>query len=179
MTSLRSRLLVGMIAAVALLLVVGAAQAALLSRLPASNEIRGWAIIAGGDRVAVDSQGLYSLYDGAAPSMRQVGIASAAQRVYRRDAKRLSIDVYKFATPAQAKVFYMARRAGITHSKAFWAAASPTSGRARAITGRTYVAYLWQKQLCCMMSVNGTTEAEKLALEAFSTAISKKIAAQP
>lgn len=160
------------------LLLAGVAGAALLSRLPTSNEIAGWTVMTGGDRAATNQQGLYSLYDGAAPEMIRQGIALASQRVYKRDAKRLTIEVYKFATPAQAKTYYSARKAEISHSKAFRATGSSVSGVARAISGRTYVAYLWQQQLCCTMSVNGTTVAEKTALEAFAASIGKKITAQ-
>lgn len=177
MTSPRSRLLLaGIVAAV---LLAGVAQAALLSRLPVGNEIPGWGVIAGGDRVAADQKGLYSLYDGAAPEMVTRGIALASQRAYQRGNKRLTIDVYKFATAAQAKAYFSARKAEIARCKAFWAAGSSVSGVARATSGRTYIAYLWQKQLCCTLSVNGTTAAEKTALEAFTASISKKIAAQP
>ena len=175
----RSRPLFAGMIVLFVLVALGTAQAALLSRLPAGNEIRGWGVITGGDRVAADQKGLYSLYDGAAPDMMKQGIALASQRIYKKGNKRLTIDVYKFATAAQARAYYNARKAEIARSKAFWSGGCNTCGVARAISGRTHIAYLWQKQLCCTMSVNGTTDVEKSALEAFAASINKKIAAQP
>lgn len=160
------------------LLAAAGVQAALLSRLPASGEIPGWSILSGGDRAALNEQGLYSLYDGAAPQMKQAGIKLASQRVYKKGSKRLTADVYKFAGPAQAKAYYLKRKAEIAQGSGFGVLGGIKSEAVRAQFGRTSLCYLWQKDICCTLSVNGTAAAEKTALQDFAKNISKRLATQ-
>lgn len=157
---------------------VGGAHAALLSRLPATGEIPGWATVKGGDREATSQKGLFSLYDGAAPDMTQAGIILASQRVYARDNKRLTIDVYKFVSSQKAALYYQKRKSEISKQPGF-AAIGGVRNAVQSRSGRTQVGYLSQKQFCCIISVNGTGAAEKNAIQAFAAAIAHKITSLP
>jgi len=155
------------------------AATGIMSLLPPSGGISGWSVLAGADRKGCTAKDFYSMYDGAAPDMMQAGIVGAGERVYQRGSKRLTVDIYRFKTTAQAQAYYGRRKAEIARSRAFEAAGDRSSGVARAIGGRTYVSYQWRQKCCCTMSVNGNSAADKAALVAFAGYVSKRIAAQP
>jgi len=163
-----------------MLLVAGAALAVsgIMTLLPPAGAIKGWSVLSGSDRKGSTSKEFYSMYDGAAPVMLQAGITSAGQRVYQSGKRRLTVDLYRFKTAAQAKAYYAKRKAEIAGKPGSAASGDATHGTTSAVSGRTIVAYLWGRNCCCTMSVNGKGADEKAALNAFTAFIARKIAAQ-
>lgn len=150
---------------------------ALLGLLPATGTA-GWAVVAGGDREVSSSAGLYKLYDGAAPDMMQAGISAAAQRVYSKGGKRLTVDVYKFANWQQAKAYYRKRQAELAGAKGYGLLPGVSNEAALAACGRTTVCYLWRKHYCSALCINGTSAAERAALTLFASGITNRIGRQ-
>lgn len=163
----------------AVLLAAGAAFGAvgLLSLLPASNAISGWSTVAGAEKQATNTQAMYSLYDGAVPSMLKDGITSAAQRVYKNGTKRLTVDIFRFSSPGKAMVYYARRKAEIRACGAFAAISGLRQGGVTATSGRTTIGYAWNKGYCTSLSVNGTTAADQEAVRRMARHINGKIGA--
>lgn len=87
--------------------------------LPGSGEVAGWIVTPGADQKTATASGLYGLYGQAAPDLAHAGVMAAAQRVYRKDTRRLTVDLLRFATPAQAGAHYTTRAAEAARTKGF------------------------------------------------------------
>lgn len=153
------------------------AAVGILSLLPAGNAIPGWSVVAAADKKGCTAQDFYSMYDGAAPAMMQAGIIGAGQRIYQNGSKHLTVDLYRFQTVAQARSYYAQRKAEIAGKREFWARTRSTQGVARAVCGRTTVAYQWVGRTCCTLAVNGVSAADRAALEAFTAVLASQVAA--
>lgn len=149
----------------------------LLALLPGSGGVTGWALVAGAEKQASTDKGLYSMYDGAVPVMKQAGIVAGGQRIYKSGSKRLTVDIFRFSTSAAAMKYYQKRKAEIAGSKGFGPIAGIQQAGVAAVTGRTTVAYTWNKQYCTSLSVNCCTAADKQALAAFARYTARKITA--
>ena len=143
--------------------------------LPGDNVISGWHILAGADRKAASEAGLYDMYDGAVPQMREAGMYAAAQRIYKKGNKRFTVDLLKFSTWQQAKAYYVARRDEISATAGFGKTNSVKQELSRTTAAGTTVGYFWNKRYMCSLSVNGTSDAEKQAVTSVATYISQKI----
>ncbi|MEN6547159.1 MAG: hypothetical protein ABFE07_14075 [Armatimonadia bacterium] len=154
-----------------------AAAGGLLSLLPACNVVRGWVIVAGADKQAATTQAMYSLYDGAVPSMLKDGITSAAQRAYRDGRGCLTVDIFRFSSPGKAMAYYARRKAEIRACGAFGAITGLSQGGVTATSGRTTIGYAWNKGYCTSISVNSTTAADQEAVRRMARHINGKIGA--
>ncbi len=159
------------------LLLVGlvAGESLLASFMPDSGELDGWQVISGTDRGGVTDEQLYPIYDGAVPALREKGLHSAHQRIYKKGNQRITVDVYRFGNWQQAKGYFLPHRetqkdCGIYQlynnikQQAFVAEA------AGSITGM-----FWQRNYLCAVGMQGSGTADRATVKSFLTFISNKI----
>jgi hypothetical protein len=151
----------------------------IMSLLPAGGAIPGWTVVPGADKKGCTAPDFYSMYDGAAPDMMHAGLIAAGQRVYQRDNKRLTVDLFRFASWQQTKGYYVKRRDEISALPDYAALRGPMREGVIARSGRTLVCYLWAKQYCASLSLNATSPTDAAALRSFATAIAQRLAASP
>lgn len=158
---------------------VGAALAApsMWALVPGSGAISGWAVVSEADRKVTAGAGFYSLYDGAAPDMVAAGIVAAGQRLYRKDSRRLTVDLFRFKTAAQAKAYYLKRQGEIRQVTSYHTLAGVRHAACSASPCRSSVGYLWSYEYCASLAVNGGTAADRETLAAFVKQIAGKVAA--
>lgn len=157
--------------------IVVAQAASLLSFLPASNAIAGWALVPGSESQASNRAGITKLYDGAVDEMMGAGITSAAQRIYKKSTKRLTVDIFRFSTAGKAQSYYGKRKGEIASIAGFKKLTTVKQEACYATAGGSTIAYVWCKQYMASISVNGTSPNEVNAVRSFLSSISKKIVA--
>lgn len=169
------------LAGVSAVIAVTAAFSAIgiMALLPGSDVIAGWSVITDADRKGSTAADFFSMYDGAAPQMRQAGLVAAGQRTYQQGRKRLTVDLLRFNSWQQARAYYLARRNEIDTCPGYAIVPGVRQQAAIARSGRTTVCYLWGKQYCGSLSVNAASAKDTAALRDFAAAIGKKVAALP
>ncbi len=152
------------------------AESLLASFLPDSGQLASWQIMVGTDRGGTTDEVLYTIYDGAVPTMRQQGVQSAHQRIYKQGEKRISLDIYSLGNWQQAKAYFLPHRQtqregaesftlyNTIKEQAFVAAA------AGSITGMA-----WQRNYVFVVGMQGAGATDRATVKAFLTFVSEKI----
>ena len=152
------------------------AESLLASFLPDSGQLASWQIMVGTDRGGTTDEVLYTIYDGAVPTMRQQGVRSAHQRIYKQGEKRISLDIYSLGNWQQAKAYFLPHREtqregaqvftlyNNIKQQAFVAAA------AGSITGMA-----WQRNYVFVVGMQGSGATDRGTVKAFLTFVSNKI----
>ena len=165
------------VVAITFTLVTATAQVSLRSLLPADNSISGWKMIGGSEQAAVNQDGLYDLFNGAAPDYISHGVSSAVQRSFRRGDIIVVVDIHRHGSWQQAKTFFTrlaknlegnAGRMTTTNIKAHY-----THGSAAGAT----VAYMWNNRYSCSITVSQASAGARETAQTFARFISKKISA--
>ncbi len=159
------------------LLFVAVAHGAVSLRvlLPLNNSIPGWALISGSQQVAVNQDGLYDLFDGAAPEYIAYGVTSALQRAYRHNDTIVTVDICRHNSWQQAKAFFVFRRKSLEGGTGYLSTTNIKANYAHATVGATAIAYMWSKYYSCNISVAGDSAAERETAKTFARYISAKI----
>ncbi len=161
------------------LLFVGIAHGAvsLRSLLPGNNSISGWALVSGSEQAAVNQDGLYDLFNGAAPEYISYGVTSALQRAYKHNNTIVTVDICRHNSWQKAKAFFILRRKALQGATGYLSTTNIKAHYAHATTGATAIAYMWSKYYSCSVSVAGGTAADRETAKAFARYISAKITA--
>ena len=159
---------------VAALLVVSLALAAvkLDKLLPKSNEISGWAVVAGTLRTAYGIKALYGLYDGDVDALKKFGIKAGAQCMYKNGSKQTMLDIMQVDSEPHAKALFKSRTRGIKSTKAILREGG--GGMMATANGVTFV-YMWQGPFFCNVNVYGASTMDKLTAMKFAKNLSDHI----
>ncbi len=165
------------VAGSALIAVQGAAETALLaSFLPNSGQMAGWQIIAGTDRGGTTDEVLYTIYDGAVPQMRQKGLKSAHQRIYRKSDQRISMDMFRLGNWQQAKAYFLPHRETQRDGAASFALYNTIKQQAFvAEAAGSITGMFWQRNYVCLVGMQGSGPTDRATVKAFLTFASNKI----
>mgnify|MGYP005836057825 CR=1 FL=1 len=147
--------------------------------LPGDATFPGWRVVPGTERKASTTAGLYAMYDGAVPDLQQAGVVAAGQRIYSRDNRRVTVDLFRFATVGQARAYYVQRKSEISQTTSFAGITGLREAGCYASISRTSVAYLWCRGYYASLSVNGSTPDDRATLKTFAQYISKRVMPPP
>ena len=143
--------------------------------LPGDGAVAGWRLVLGAQKKTATVAGLYSIYDGAVPDMLNAGVVGAGQRVYRKESRLLTADIFRFSSAVRAKAYYQKRQTEISKLKSFGQLRGITQAACDAAPSRSAVAYLWCREYYAGLSTNGSSDADREALRVFAARISGKI----
>jgi len=167
--------------AFALILVVAwqaaRAEVSLSALVPGANEVSGWSLVAGADKLGTGEEGLYDVYDGGAGEYLDAGVTQVFERTYRNGGKYLKVCINRMGAWEQAKAFYLKRRAGIASLPSFMKHSNIKQELSKATNAGSTIAYMWHRNFFCSISVNGDAADQRNAVKDFGTRISGKITA--
>lgn len=143
--------------------------------LPGDTTFPGWRLVPGAERKASTTAGLYAMYDGAVPDLQKAGVVAAGERIYSRDGRRVTVDLFRFGSVDQARTYYVKRKAEISQTTTFAAMDGLREAGCYASVSRHSVAYLWCRGYCASLGINGSTAQERATLKAFARYISQRI----
>ncbi len=170
-------LLVAFVVILAMAWQAAGAEVSLKSLAPADDEISGWKLVAGADKLGTGESGLYDVYDGGAGEYLDAGITQVFQRTYKNDGKYLKVSINRVGSWQQAKAFYLKRRSGIAGLDSFMKHSDIKQELSKATNAGSTIAYMWARNYFCSISVNGDAADQRNAVKAFGRKISAKITA--
>lgn len=143
--------------------------------LPGDATFPEWRLIPDAERKAGTTAGLYTMYDGAVPDLLKAGVIAAGQRLYSRDGRRVTVDLFRFASVNQARAYYVKRKSEISQTTSFAGMDGIREAGCCASISRHSVAYLWCRGYCASLGINGNTAQDRATLKAFARYISQRI----
>jgi len=165
-----------LIAAGLLLLPLGlGAESLLAGFMPDSGELGGWQIFPETDRGGVTDEQLYPIYDGAVPALREKGLHSAHQRIYKKGDQRITVDMYCFGDWQQAKGYFLPHRDTQKDCGTYQLYSSIKQQAFVAEAAGSITGMFWQRNYLCTIGMQGSGSADRATVKSFLTFISNKI----
>lgn len=143
--------------------------------LPGSNVIDSWVVYQAADRGAYTEKGLYDLYDGDVPHLKQFGLQAAHQRVYKHGSQRVIIDLMQLDNYQHAKALYRERTKGLSSIPGYKQLVGLKEQGVLVPTGGVSMVYFWQRNYLCSVSAYGTSSAQQQTAARFARWIANKI----
>ncbi len=167
--------LILILAGLALLPLGLAAESLLASFMPNSGELGGWQIFPETDRGGVTNEQLYPIYDGAVPALREKGLHSAHQRIYKKGDRRITVDVYRFGNWQQAKAYFLPHRETQKDCGTYQLYSSIKQQAFVAEAAGSITGMFWQRNYLCAIGMQGSGPRDRATVKSFLTFISNKI----
>ena len=148
--------------------------------LPGSNAVPGWQTMAGGTLSgSMGSKASFDAYDGAVETMRDAqGIRFFAQRVFKRAKPKgyLTVDVYQFASVAQAQAFYARSKADYRLAKLLTSFSGVKDQAFAGALGGAAAGFCRRGKYLCQVSISGGATAQDIqTAKAFVAYVSRKL----
>lgn len=138
--------------------------------------MRGWHIMQGTDRGGTIDEVLYTIYNGAVPTMRDKGLKSAHQRIYQKDNKRVSVDIFDMGHWRRAKAYFVPHRQ--THKQGAQRFTLYNTIKQQAFVAEaagSITGMFWQRNYVCVVGMQGSGAADRATAKAFVVFVSNKI----
>ena len=153
------------------------AEISLQSLVPGDDEVSGWKVVAGADKLGTGEKGLYDVYDGGAGEYLDAGITQVFQRTYKHGGKYLKVSINLLGSWQQAKAFYLKRRSGIAGLDSYMKHCDIKQELSKATNAGSTIGYMWARNYFCSISVNGDAADQRNAVKDFGRKISAKVTA--
>ena len=153
-----------------------AAESLLAGFLPKSGEVGDWQVIPETDRGGVTDEQLYPLYDGAVPALRDKGLHSAHQRIYKKGEKRIAVDMYGFGNWQQAKSYFLPHRQTQDECDGTYNLYNNIKQQAFVCEAAgSIMGMFWQRNYVCTVGMQGSGTTDRATVKSFLTFTSDKI----
>lgn len=153
------------------------AQVSLRTLLPGDGSISGWSLITGSEQAAVNQDGLWDLFNGAAPEYISHGVSSALQRSYRRSDTIVVVDIHRHGSWQQAKAFFTKLAQSLEGSTGHVSTTSIKAHYAHGSAGGATVANMWNNRYSCSITVSRASVVDRETAMTFARFVSGKISA--